>query len=167
MYIKGESILLNAATKNSPHVKLLATFDYDDDRKDVSVFNVGINTTGNWIIDAVQYIKYTLQVRNTACGLKVYIHNQYTDDGRGGTWEDLRKKLKEVGRVDVELDWYYGVTCSLHILHFTLYVPVESCMDLGGIESQNMMQLLSIAYNLSQNYLPEERRQKLMLVTGE
>ena len=86
-----------------------------------------------------------------ACGTKVYIHNQYTDDGGGGTQNNMYKKLKEVGRMYNEVDCYYVVTCSIHGLDMVLCVPVESYLGIGGIESQNIIQLMCVAYNLSQN----------------
>ena len=45
-------------------------------------------------------------------------------------------------------------------------MPVESCLGTGGIENQNMMQMLFCAYNLSQKYKALEWKEKWLLVNG-
>ena len=79
---KGESRSSNQAKRGAPHVKLLASFD--STLQKVIVFNIGINSTGNRTIDAVEDIDHALTLWDTACETKVFIHNQCTDAGGGG-----------------------------------------------------------------------------------
>ena len=95
---KGESRSSNKAKKGAPHVELLASFDFKKDK--VVVFNIGINTTGNRTIDAVEDIDDALSLWYSACGTKVLLHNQFTDADSGGARDDLYWKLKSSGRID-------------------------------------------------------------------
>ena len=162
---KGESRSYNQAKRGAPHVKLFASFDFKLQK--VIVFNIGINSTGNRTIDAVEDIDHALTLWDTACETKVFVHNQCTDAGGGGTREALYRKLKACGRINDRQQVYFVATCGLHGISLTLSVPVESYLGAGGIESQNMMQLLFCAYNLSQKYKALEWKEKWLLVTGE
>ena len=74
---KGESRSSNQAKRGAPHVKLLASFD--STLQKVIVFNIGINSTGNRTIDAVEDIDHALILWDTACETKVlYIPSALT-----------------------------------------------------------------------------------------
>ena len=68
--------------RGAPHVKLLATYDFK--KVKVTMFDIGINTAGNRIINSVDDINHGLNLWGTACETKVLPHNQCIDTVSGG-----------------------------------------------------------------------------------
>ena len=128
---KVEGKISNSVKRRAPHIKILASYHWQ--RGKVTLFNIVMNTTGNHTVNAVDTIDHALTLWNTACEIKVFLHNQYTDAGRGGTHDDLYRKLNPKRRINDTVETYFVATCSLHGLNLTLSVPVEELLGKGGI----------------------------------
>ena len=118
------------------------------------VLSLGIQGSVHSSIDAADAVDHALQLYDFTDN-HVLLSNHGTDSGAGDTQRDLLLKLCDINRVMIIPEYIY-TTYALHDLNLYLSSPTTLIMGDGGLLKRNTLQCLHSAYNLSQQYGPDE-----------
>ena len=142
-------------------VKLVPRFDVK--KQKVKATCIGIQSAGNFSVDAAQGVDHALIPYDTENRIQLSV--QGTDAGGGGTRKDLADKLEANGRVANYNEYVYS-TCALHGMNLALSSPTQLIMGDGGLLKRNALQCLHTAYNLAQQYHTTEWKDIWIVITG-
>ena len=140
-------------------VKLVACYDFEEER--VFCGTLDIDSTSDSSADHAEAISHSVDniLHNCIPGFS----SQTTDAGGGGVGASLMRALDGKNLVLNSLYDYIMGFCSLHDLQSVIRVSIEKTFGTGGLEYQNVIQLVHSCWDMQEAFTSRNSFKELFI----